>query len=116
MITIFGIQNCDTCRAARRWFESRNLDVTFHDVRRDGLDREMLERWAAQSGWEALVNRRSITWRKIPEVDRASLNESRAIRLLVDYPTLLRRPVVESGSTVIVGVDEQAYLEVQESS
>jgi arsenate reductase len=116
VITIYGIGSCDSCRATRRWFAERDIETLFHDLRTDGLDRKMLARWAAAHGWEALLNRRSITWRKIPEVDRSGLTESRAIRLMLEYPTLVRRPVVESAGQVVVGVSETAFAQLEKAS
>ena len=116
MITIYGIASCDSCRSARRWFEQADRAAEFHDLRVDGCDRALLQRWVGAVGWEALLNRRSITWRKIPEVDRMGLTEAKAIRLMLDYPTLIRRPVIEQPGRVVVGVDEDAWREFKAAS
>ena len=111
MLTIYGIKSCDTCRKARKYLAENDIDFRFHDVRDDGLDIQMLERWADRIEWEKLVNRRSLTWRKIPEVDRNDMTRARAFALLLDQPTLLKRPVLESPSFLAVGFSEKRFGE-----
>ena len=111
MLTIFGIKSCDTCRKARKYLAENDIDFRFHDVRDDGLDIQMLERWADRIEWEKLVNRRSLTWRKIPEVDRNDMTRARAFALLLDQPTLLKRPVLESPRFLAVGFSEKRFGE-----
>jgi arsenate reductase len=109
MLTIFGIKSCDTCQRARRFLDSRDLQYRFHDVRIDGLNIQMLERWSDHVDWEKLVNRKSLTWRKIPESDRNNLNRSRALALLMDYPTLLKRPIFEADGFFALGFSEKRF-------
>ena len=66
MLTVFGIKSCDTCRKARQYLKDKDIEHTFHDVRDDGLNIQMLERWADRISWETLLNRQGLTWRKIP--------------------------------------------------
>ncbi|MEO1036364.1 MAG: Spx/MgsR family RNA polymerase-binding regulatory protein [Pseudomonadota bacterium] len=106
---LFGLATCDSCRKAQRWLKDNQRDFSFHDVRRDGLTIQMLERWADAVGWERLVNRKSLTWRKIPSLDRDNLDRNRALALLLENPTLLKRPVLEIGADVVVGFDAAAY-------
>ena len=109
MLTVFGIKSCDTCRLARKYLAEHDIEFRFHDVRDDGLDIQMLERWAARLGWEKLVNRKSLTWRKIPEVDRENMTRERAFVLLLDHPTLLKRPVLEAERFIAVGFSEKRF-------
>jgi len=109
MLTIYGIKSCDTCKRARRFLESRDLDHVFHDVRIDGLDIQMLERWSDQVDWEKLVNKKSLTWRKIPETDRQDLSRSSALALLMQYPTLLKRPIFEADGFFALGFSEKRF-------
>ena len=111
MLTVFGIKSCDTCRKARKYFAENDIEFRFHDVRDDGLDIQMLERWAARIGWEKLINRKSLTWRKIPEVDREDITRERAFVLLLDHPTLLKRPVLESKRFIAIGFSEKRFSE-----
>lgn len=103
MITIYGIKNCDTCRKALKWLQAETIEYRFHDFRTDGLDRKTLQGWIAAAGWEALLNRRGTTWRKLPDDDRSGIDEAAAARLMLANPTLIKRPVVEAGGKVIVG-------------
>ena len=111
MLTVFGIKSCDTCRKARKYFAENDIDFRFHDVRDDGLHAQMLERWTERLNWEKLLNKNSLTWRKIPEVDRAAMTKDRAIELILEHPTLLKRPVLESPEFMAVGFSERRFSE-----
>ena len=109
MLTVYGIKSCDTCRKALRFLEAQDIEHKFHDVRDDGLNIKMLERWADHVGWEKLLNKRSLTWRKIPDVDRHIENNAGAIALMLDYPTLIKRPVLCHGRGILIGFDADEY-------
>lgn len=109
MLTVYGIKSCDTCRKARKYLGEQDIEFRFHDVREDGLDIQMLERWATRIDWQKLLNRQSLTWRKIPEVDRADLNKDKAFSLMIDRPTLLKRPVLEAEKFLAVGFSEKRF-------
>ena len=111
MLTVYGIKSCDTCRRARKYLAEHDIEFRFHDVREDGLDIQMLERWAARIEWEKLINRKSLTWRKIPEVDREDMTRERAFLLLLDHPTLLKRPVLEAERFMAVGFSEKRFAD-----
>jgi Spx/MgsR family transcriptional regulator len=111
MLTIYGIMSCDTCREARKYCAENDINFRFHDVRDDGLDIQMLERWSARIEWEKLLNRRSLSWRKIPEVDRNDMDKNRAFALMIDRPTLLKRPVLESDNFLAVGFSEKRFAD-----
>ncbi|MYE01900.1 MAG: arsenate reductase [Alphaproteobacteria bacterium] len=102
MLTVYGLKSCDACRKARKALgESEHR---FHDLREDGLDGAMLDRWIDALGWEALLNRRSTTWRSLDEADRAGLDAGRARGLMLAHPTLVKRPVIDDGGAVRVGL------------
>jgi arsenate reductase len=109
MLTVYGIKSCDTCRKARKYLAENDIEFRFHDVRDDGLDIQMLERWGGRIEWEKLLNRQSLTWRKIPEVDRAGMTKDRAFALMLDQPTLVKRPVLESDQFMAVGFSEKRF-------
>ncbi len=111
MLTVFGIKSCDTCRKARKYFAENDIEFQFHDVRDDGLDIQMLERWSDRIDWNKLLNRQSLTWRKIPEVDRAEVTRDKAFALMIDNPTLVKRPVLESELFIAVGFSEKRFDE-----
>ncbi len=104
MIRLYGLASCDSCRKARKTLEANGQSFEFHDLRADGLKRPTLERWAAALGWEALLNRRSTTWRMLSDTDKADLNAEKALNLLLAHPTLVKRPVVELYKMVSIGL------------
>ena len=111
MLTGYGIKSCDTCRKARKFLAERDIEFRFHDVRTDGLDLQMLERWADRIDWQKLLNKKSLTWRKVPETDRNNLSRDRALALMLDQPTLVKRPVLESKKFIAVGFSEKRFTD-----
>lgn len=109
MITIYGIKNCDTMKKARKWLDEAGVVYAFHDYKTAGIDRDRLEDWAGQVGWEKLLNRAGTTFRKLPDADKADLNHARAIALMVAQPSMIKRPIVEHPGGLIVGFDPEAY-------
>jgi arsenate reductase-like glutaredoxin family protein len=87
------------------------LEFEFHDLRADGLNVQMLERWADRADWERLLNRKSLTWRKVPETDRKLIDRNKAIALMLDQPTLIKRPVFESEAFIAIGFSEKRFTE-----
>jgi len=102
---LYGIPNCDTVKKARGWLDSRGIVYAFHDYKKAGADPAKLSEWSAALGWEALLNRRGTTFRKLDEADKADLDEAKAIRLMAAHPSLIRRPVVEHKGGLLVGFD-----------
>jgi len=109
VLTIYGIPNCDTCRKARKWLDANSVEHRFHDLRVDGIDKEMLNRWLESAGWQKLLNTRSATWRGLTEADKQDLDETRAIDLMLLHPTLVKRPLADSGESVLIGFSEADY-------
>ncbi len=107
--TIYGIKNCDTMKKARAWLEARGVAHDFHDYKTAGIDRARLEGWAARVGWETLLNRAGTTFRKLPEVDKEGLTEKKAIALMLAQPSMIKRPVLEAGKTLLVGFKPAEY-------
>ena len=108
---LYGLKSCDTCRKARKWLDSR-CDYDYRDVRDDGLDRDLLGDWFDRTDWESLVNRRSTTWKNLDPADREGVSRDSAVDLLIQNPTLLKRPVLDTGDDLLVGFDLQRYSEV----
>ncbi len=109
MTTLYGIKNCDTVRKARQWLDAHGIDYTFHDLRSDGVSEADLRRWADAVGWETLLNRRSTTWRQLPASAREGIDAERAIALMREHPTLIKRPVLQTGETLLVGFKPDDY-------
>ena len=108
-VRIYGIRNCDTMKKARAYLDGRGVTYAFHDYKVAGIDRATLQGWAAKVGWETLLNRSGTTFRKLPEADKADLDATRAIALMLAHPSCIKRPVVERGDTLLVGFKPDAW-------
>ena len=108
-MVVYGIPNCDSVRKARRWLESHGVAFTFHDLRKDGLDAATLARWVEALGWEPLLNRRGTTWRQLPQPRRDRIDADSAFALMLEQPTVIKRPVVEQDGKVSVGFSETEF-------
>ncbi|MBL1321087.1 MAG: ArsC family reductase [Methylophaga sp.] len=109
MTTLYGIKNCDTVRKARRWCEANNIDFQFHDFRVDGLDEITIGKWLESVSWETLLNKRSRTWQNIDQNKKDTLNQNNAITLMLENPTLIKRPILMTGRDIIVGFNIMDY-------
>ncbi len=112
MITVYGIPNCDTVRKARKWLGTHKIDFIFFDLRKDGLTNDIVKSWVSQLGWEKLVNKRSATWKKIPQKLRDTITNDNVSKLIMEYPTLVKRPVIDNDGKYIVGFDEKIYRQL----
>jgi len=99
---VYGIGNCDTCRSTLKWLNTRRVPHTFHDFRVDGLSEELLKPWLASSHAPYLVNKRSTTWRQLSEKEKqAAGDDAGLMALLLAHPTLIKRPVITNGKTIL---------------
>jgi arsenate reductase len=108
-ITLYGIKNCDTMKKARAWLDGHDIAYVFHDYKTKGVEAEQLQTWLGEVGWEALLNRAGTTFRKLPESDREGLTEGRAIALMLSQPSMIKRPVLEVGTKLVVGFKPDTY-------
>jgi arsenate reductase len=108
-VTIYGIKSCDTMKKARAWLDSRGVAYRFHDYRVQGVERQLLETWVAQAGWETLLNRAGTTFRKLSDENKSELNRDKAIDLMLVHSAMIKRPVLTAGSTLIVGFSAERY-------
>jgi len=108
-ITLYGIKNCDTMKKARAWLDGHGIAYVFHDYKTKGIEAEKLQTWLGEVGWEALLNRAGTTFRKLPESDREGLTEGRAIALMLSQPSMIKRPVLEVGTKLVVGFKPDTY-------
>jgi Spx/MgsR family transcriptional regulator len=107
--TIYGIANCDTIRKTRKWLDAQQIAYDFVDVREQLPSPSKVSLWLEKVGVEQLVNRRSTTWRNLADSTRKALEDGAAQQILLDHPTLIKRPVLELGSEVIVGFSADRY-------
>ena len=112
MLIFYGIKNCDTVRKARKWLNEQGIDYDFHDFRVDSLTKKDLRTWVKAVGWELLLNKRGTTWRQLPDKDRETVDESKAIDLMLANPTLVKRPVLVRGKQINVGFKPAEYTEL----
>lgn len=108
---VYGIKNCDTVRKARRFLDAHDVAYRFHDLRADGIDSALIHDWLNHVDWQQLLNKRGQTWHQLDDADKATLDESTAITLMCQHPTLIKRPVVCDDAGCIVGFDEKLYEE-----
>lgn len=111
-VTLYGIKNCDTMKKAFIWLDSHGIAYTFHDYRKAGVSRPEIERWCAVCGWEKVINRSGTTFRKLPEEVKASLTQDSAILLMLEQPSMIRRPVLETPTLTKLGFKAERYAEI----
>jgi arsenate reductase (glutaredoxin) len=115
--TIYGIKNCDTMKKARAWLDKHGVEYEFHDYKVSGIERERLERWTKALGWETLLNRGGMTFRKLPDKDKAALTEKKALAFMLDQPSMIKRPVLDLGrNKFLVGFKPELYAEAVKAS
>jgi arsenate reductase len=110
--TLHGIKACDTMKKARDWLDGAGVAYSFHDYKVAGIDRATLERWAGQVGWELLLNRAGTTFRKLPDADKAGLDQTKAISLMLTQPSMIKRPVLDVDGALTVGFKPDTYARV----
>ena len=108
-VTMYGIKNCDTIKKARAWLDDHGVAYDFHDYKAAGIDAARLQRWAKDVGWEILLNRAGTTFRALPDKDKRDLTEAKAITLMVAQPSMIKRPVLDTGKARVVGFKPEVY-------
>ncbi|MDO6619271.1 arsenate reductase [Pseudomonadota bacterium] len=110
---IFGIKNCDTVRKARKWLEAENQPFSFHDFREQGIDAKTITQWTELTDWELLFNKRSTSFRALTDAQKDGIDKQKAISLMVEHPTLIKRPVLIQNNKILIGfkaADYQAWF------
>ena len=108
-VTIFGIKNCDTMKKARAWLDQHGIAYEFHDYKTVGIEQTQLEGWARDVGWEVLLNRAGTTFRKLPDKDREGVTAKTALGLMLAQPSMIKRPVLDTGGKLLVGFTPETY-------
>lgn len=114
MITLYGIPNCDSIKKAQRWLESQQLPYEFIDYRQQPLSKQQLQTALNELGYAKLLNNRSTTFRQLSDEEKSNLNEDKALQLLMQHPTLIKRPLLNSRLGYMVGFSEASYQQLQE--
>ncbi len=108
-VTLYGIKNCDTMKKAWTWLDTHDVKYGFHDYKKEGVTKDVLEGWAKDVGWEVLLNRAGMTFRKLPEKDKDAITEKKAIALMLAQPSMIKRPVLDVGGKLFVGFKPETY-------
>lgn len=111
MLKVYGIKNCDTMKKAFAWLEGNTIAYEFIDYKQAGVARHHLPDWSRRAGWQCLLNTRGMMWKRLSDEERGDVDEAKALELMADYPTLIRRPVVDTGSELLVGFEPEHYEE-----
>lgn len=110
-VTIWGIKNCDTMKKAMTWLTENGIAYEFIDYKKAGVAAANLPDWAARAGWEVLLNKRGLMWKKLSDAERADVDEAKALALMAQYPALIKRPVLDIGDALLVGFAPEIYAE-----
>jgi len=113
VIELYGIPNCDTVKKARKWLESSDIDFTFHNFKKEGVTVSQLEDWIAKASLDVVLNKRGTTWRKLPDKVKQDLDHDKALQLMAENPSMIKRPVLilQDGS-VHIGFKPEQYAEI----
>lgn len=109
MIRIYGIANCDTMKKAFAWLQANAIEYQFHDFKRAGLDAQLLDAWIDRVGWEALLNRRGMMWRRLDERTKQSIDQESARAVMLSTPSIIKRPVLASDGQLTIGFSAEIY-------
>ena len=112
MVTMYGIPNCDTIQKARTWLEKHKVEYAFHDYKKAGIAKAVLEGWVKQAGWEVLLNRAGTTFKKLPDAEKENLTERKAVALMLAQPSMIKRPVLERNGRITVGFSPEVYAKL----
>jgi arsenate reductase len=112
-ITLYGIPNCDQVKKARTWLDTHGQPYVFHDFKKAGITADLVDGWLKHLDWETLVNRKGTTWRGLPDARKAAVADARsASALMLELPSVVKRPVLELNGTVHVGFSDVNYQRI----
>lgn len=109
MITMYGIKNCDTIKKARNWLDNERVSYSFHDYKVSGVEKARLEEWVMEHGWETILNRSGTTFKALDAGDRAHIDADKAIALMLTNPSMIKRPILDTGKQTVVGFKATVY-------
>ena len=113
--TMYGIPNCDTIKNAKAWLEAHNIEFDFHNYKKDGVDEASLQSWVTEVSWQKLLNQRGTTWRKLSDEEKSGITNDKAAKLMCMYPSMIKRPVLQTKQGIIVGFDADTYALARDS-
>ena len=109
MLQMYGIKNCDTVKKARAFLDAHNLAYEFHDFKKEAPSKTQIETWLKQTDWKVLLNMRGMTWRKLSDEEKDGINKTNAIKLMIEKPSIIKRPILEKGENLFVGFNQDIY-------
>lgn len=112
MLTLYGIKNCDSVKKARRWLDDKGIEFRFHDFREDGLEQAQVAAWLDELGWETLLNKRSSSWKALDQATRDSMDQNKALSAIMQQPTLIKRPLLDTGKARSCGFSAERYQQL----
>ncbi|MBC8212015.1 MAG: ArsC family reductase [Gammaproteobacteria bacterium] len=110
-LMMYGIRNCDTIKKARAWLDQHAIHYQFHDYKKHGIDHDQLQRWVSELGWEQLINKRGTSWRKLDQQQQSVMDDSLAVKVMMQNPSIIRRPLLVVGEQKILGFNEKTYAQ-----
>ena len=108
-ITLYGIPNCDTVKKARTWLDQQGIAYDFHDYKKAGVTAAKVKAWCKALGWETVLNRAGTTYRKLPDEAKDGLTQAKAIALMVEHPSMIKRPIVEHEGGLLIGFKQPEW-------
>lgn len=116
MLKLYGIPNCDTVKKSQKWLAANKIEFEFHDYKKQGITKKQIGEWCKVVDWETLLNKRSRTWKELSEKelstkDRSNISQTKAISLMQQHPTLIKRPVAQQGKIISVGFDSKEFAQ-----
>ncbi|MCJ1961970.1 arsenate reductase [Novosphingobium mangrovi (ex Hu et al. 2023)] len=108
-LEVYGIPNCDTVKKARKWLEARDIEYTFHDYKKEGADPQKLAAWVEAEGVETVLNKRGTTFRKLSDEDKADIDAAKAVRIMAEHTSTIKRPIVEHPKGILVGFNQMQW-------
>lgn len=109
MFVMYGIKNCDTIKKARKWLEENNVVYEFFDYKKEGVSAELADTFVKDLGWESLINKRGTTWRNLPEEIKNNVDETIAKQLMIENPSIIKRPLLDTGTKKVLGFKAEEY-------
>ena len=111
-VKLYGISSCDTIRKAKTWLENQRIEFEFHDYRKQGLEQQLLQSMISALGWEVMLNRRGTTWRTLPDTVKDQIDQASAMRLMLDNPAIIKRPLLATANQLHLGFSDRQYQEI----
>ena len=106
---IYGIKNCDTMKKAFKWLDNQGINYEFQDYKKEAPSEAQASQWVKELGWENVINKRGTTWRKLEEQTKESMNNTSAVEVMLENPSIIKRPLIEHNGTTLLGFKEADY-------